>query len=161
MHLEKPISSVENEYGNKVRVRACGICLVDNKVLLVNHQMYAGQDFWSPPGGGVHFGEKAADAVVREIAEETGLVVKVDTFLFTREFVNPPLHAIELFFRVSVTDGHILVGSDPEFTSGEQIINQVAFLTLIQLNAIPEEAKHSIFAGISSWESMLAKGGLL
>ena len=42
---------VEN-FGNKLRVRVCGICIENNKILMVNHHsLNKGDDFWGPPGG--------------------------------------------------------------------------------------------------------------
>lgn len=159
--LEKPVAAVENTYGNRVRVRVCGICLISDKILLVNHSMYPGQDFWSLPGGGVDFGETASEALEREIKEETGYEAKVDSFLFLKEFVNPPLHAVELFFQFSISGGDLIKGIDPEFTPEEQIISQVKWMTFTELAAIQEVAKHSVFSGITSWDDLLMKRGLL
>lgn len=44
--------------------------------VLVSHRRDA--DAWDLPGGGVELGESPWRAVVREVAEETGLVVTVD-----------------------------------------------------------------------------------
>ena len=47
-------------FGNKLRVRVCGICVDENKVLLINHHsLNEGGDFWAPPGGGMDFGKSA------------------------------------------------------------------------------------------------------
>ena len=53
------------------RDRATAVVVRDGKVLLVKE---AGVHYFSLPGGGMHNGEPAADAAVREIAEELGLV---------------------------------------------------------------------------------------
>lgn len=50
----------------------------DGSVLLTRgSELSAFPGVWSLPGGGVEHGEHPADAVVRELAEETGLVVAV------------------------------------------------------------------------------------
>lgn len=60
------------------RIGAYGVCRDDQgRMLLVR----AGPDShrpgtWLLPGGGIEHGEHPADAVVREVAEETGLVVR-------------------------------------------------------------------------------------
>lgn len=40
-----------------------------------------GSRWWSTPGGGVDPGETAAEAAVREVEEETGLVISVDALI--------------------------------------------------------------------------------
>lgn len=137
-------SPVQNFYGNRLRVRVCGICIKDEAILLVNHKSLGDTDFWAPPGGGLEFGEAAAACLVREIREETGLEVVVNEFLFNTEFIKPPLHAVELFFKVSVTGGKLKVGSDPEM-GDTQIIKDVKFLPLRDLKTRLGESLHGIF----------------
>lgn len=48
----------------------------DNSVLLVRHTYRPG---WHTPGGGVNAGESPADAIVREVREETGLIIATPT----------------------------------------------------------------------------------
>ncbi|MGV3504183.1 MAG: NUDIX domain-containing protein [Adhaeribacter sp.] len=121
-------------YSGQLRVRACGICLQNKKILLVHHHQIAGQyNLWSPPGGGVAFGETVQACLVREFKEETGLTVKPGRFLFMSEFLQPPLHALELFFEVHLVAGQLRKGSDPELEENKQLIREVAFKTLAEL----------------------------
>lgn len=61
------------------RVAAYGLCRdSDGRVLLVRASARSNTPgVWSLPGGGIEHGEHPADGVVREVAEETGLTVKV------------------------------------------------------------------------------------
>lgn len=135
---------VHELYGNRLRVRACGICIKDGAILLVNHKSLGNGSFWAPPGGGIQFGESAKECLVREIREETGLEVMVHEFLFATEFIKNPLHAVELFFRVSETGGTLTVGSDPEMSDG-QLIRDVRFMSFPELETQPPESLHGIF----------------
>lgn len=68
----------------------------------------AGADFWATPGGGVEPGESFADAAIRELREETGIVATdLDGPIATREFElllpdGERVWAQEQFFVVSV-----------------------------------------------------------
>lgn len=124
-----PGKEIEKNYGNKLRIRVCGICVQDQKILLVNHQGLGKNGLlWIPPGGGVNFGESLEDSLVREFKEETSLEIKVEKFLFVNEFIDLPLHAIELFFKVTVLSGDLCKGQDPEMKKSNQIIQEVKFI---------------------------------
>jgi 8-oxo-dGTP diphosphatase len=135
-------TAIKNTYGNRVRLRACGICWQDDRLLLVNHKGLNAAHFWAPPGGGVEFGESVNDCLRKEFWEETGLEITVGKFLFTCEFIHKPLHAIELFFSVSVVGGSLKKGNDPELA----IIEDVRFLSEGELLKIPSIELHGIFA---------------
>ncbi|ACY20634.1 NUDIX hydrolase [Gordonia bronchialis DSM 43247] len=61
------------------RVVAVGAVIVDDagRILLVLRKNEPQAGYWSLPGGKVEPGETAVDAVVREVAEETGLQIDV------------------------------------------------------------------------------------
>jgi len=143
-----------------VRVRVCGIYIENNKLLLVNHALDSStSSFWYPPGGGVEFGETAADALKREFKEETGLKVDVGEMLFMNEFIQPPLHAIELFFYIRSAMGELMTGSDPEFSGQDQIIKEVRFLTIEEIKALPDIFAHNLFKRINSIDDILGLKG--
>jgi 8-oxo-dGTP diphosphatase len=136
--MESEIAAI---YGGKVRVRACGLCLSDGKLLLVNHQMQENSDFWALPGGGVEFGHSIRATVERELREETGLTGRCGDFLFACEYIKEPLHAVELFFLVTELSGKLRTGNDPEL----QIIQDVRFLDQAEIDNLPLANLHGIF----------------
>jgi ADP-ribose pyrophosphatase YjhB (NUDIX family) len=111
--------------------------------------------FLAPPGGGMHFGTDAASNLVREFREETGITIAVGTFLFVYEYVNDPLHAVELFFRVKKTGGNLATGNDPELTEADQIIHSVGFLSYQEIKSYPDGQPHGIFDYASSLKELL------
>lgn len=110
----------------------CGICVQDNKILLINHSgLNESNEFWSPPGGGLQFGETIENCLKREFLEETNTVISVGKFLTVREFLKPPLHAIELYYEVKIESGKVQKGFDPEMK--EQIIKEIQWLSFVEV----------------------------
>ena len=66
------------EYPAQPMVGVGGVVIEGEQVLLVRRARPPLQGQWSLPGGLVEVGEKLADAVRREILEETGLRVRVE-----------------------------------------------------------------------------------
>jgi ADP-ribose pyrophosphatase YjhB (NUDIX family) len=151
-------NTVQSFYGNRLRVRVCGICVHDDSLLMVNHQGISEGDFWAPPGGGIEFGESAEGSLQRELAEETGLDISIQKFLFAVEFVHPPLHAIELFFRVGCKDFTLKTGSDPEEGS-PAIIKDVRLMPWNEILALPPSHRHGIFTLVDHPSSITALNG--
>lgn len=146
---------LQHIYGNKIRVRICGLCWHDGDLLMVNHKGLADRDFWAPPGGGLEFGETAEQRLKAEFMEETGLKVSVGTFRFACEFIAKPLHAIELFFDVDVVGGTLLKGRDPELN----IIEAVRFISVDELASMPSKQVHGIFAHVRSADELRKLNG--
>lgn len=144
-------------YGNKVRVRVCGLCWQGDNLLMVNHQGLTQGDFWAPPGGGLAFGESAQDCLEREFVEETGLSIARGRFLFACEFRKKPLHAIELFFDVPLQGGTLLKGDDPELP----IIKEVRFMSPEEIASLPSSSLHGIFSLVSTARDLKTLTGFL
>ncbi len=130
-------------YGNRLRVRACGLCRMDGALLLINHAGLGRPSFWAPPGGEVQFGHTLADTIEREFLEETGLKVRCGAFRFAGEFIDPPLHAVELFFEAIVTGGNLRTGTDPEVNL--RSISEVRFFSADEILSLPDHQKHGLF----------------
>ena len=82
------------------KIIASALIEKDDKFLLVKEILEDGKEYWIVPGGKVEFGETLADAVKREIKEETNLDIEVLKFLDFEEsiHVNHNYHTIIFFF---------------------------------------------------------------
>ena len=144
-------------YGNRIRVRACGICIENDRVLMIGHRAILGENtFWSPPGGGVEVGEMAEDALRREFLEETGLEVAIGKLLIMNEFVKLPLHGIELFFVVKRVGGELTLGHDPEMNLAEQLIQKIEWLSLDEIKRLNLSEKHQFWQKFGSFDEIIA-----
>lgn len=147
------------QFGNRLRTRVCGICIESNKILMVKHKNLGETHLWAPPGGGVHYAERLEQALQREFLEETQLEIELEHFLFTHEFLAPPLHAVELFFKVRITGGQLSKGIDPELKD-DQIIEQVSFQKFETIKEDLDANIHPALRKINTLEELLDMQGL-
>ena len=88
------------------------IIVVDGALLMVRRGREPGKGLWSIPGGRVEFGEYIADALAREVKEETDLDVEVGELIGIAEVVGDP-HYVILDFGARV------VGNDVPRAAGD------------------------------------------
>lgn len=151
---------IDGKFGGRLRIRVNGILVEDDKILLVKLAKMGDAGFlWMPPGGGMHFGSDARGNLVREFEEETGLKVEVKSLLFVNEYLNDPLHALELFFQVKKTGGELRLGTDPELSEKEQILEEIRFFSFSELDNIDRKALHNLFRHCDSIEQLLNMKG--
>jgi len=68
---------VGRRYPDRPVVGVGGVVLSGDRVLIVKRGAEPSKGLWSIPGGAVEVGESLAQACAREVAEETGLAVRV------------------------------------------------------------------------------------
>jgi 8-oxo-dGTP diphosphatase len=81
-----------------------GIAVADGALLLVQRATDPQAGRWTIPGGRVEAGEGLADAVERELLEETGLAVRCGELVGWAERMGPGYHFVILDFAVAVSD---------------------------------------------------------
>ncbi|KAB2343627.1 NUDIX hydrolase [Actinomadura rudentiformis] len=99
------------------RLAAYAVCIEDGRVLLARHVPPKGETNWTLPGGRVEHAEDPFDAVIREVAEETGCDAVVERLLGVDSRVIPaaertipggPEHQnVGIFYQVRITGGHL------------------------------------------------------
>lgn len=91
--------------GPRPEVCVGGIVVHEERLLLVRRGRGAGLGLWSIPGGRVEPGERMADAVEREVLEETGLPVTTERWVGWVERLGPDHHFVIHDFFASLAAG--------------------------------------------------------
>lgn len=150
---------INQKFGGRVRTRVGGVLIENEEVLLVKHNFIGQADYlWAPPGGGIEHGQSAEEALKREFLEETGLKIEVGRLIAINEFIDLPLHAIELFFAVNATNNDFKLGRDPEMEKG-QILSDIQFFSLEKLKNEKSSRIHNIFHNIKSFQELFNTKG--
>jgi 8-oxo-dGTP pyrophosphatase MutT (NUDIX family) len=147
---------MEKEFPIHVLARAA---IVVNGQLLVNKN--SKHSFVFLPGGHVEQGESVADALLRELQEELGLVANIDTYLgcFEYSFVahdKSKCHCHEYNFIYKVTVPGLQAGVIPQSPEDHTVF---AWVPLIELQSVafrPEPLK--VF--LIQWLQGVGSGGI-
>jgi mutator protein MutT len=108
------------------------VAVDDDQILLIRRGRGPAQGVWSVPGGRVEAGETLAEAVVRELAEETGLEGVCEQFLGWVERIGDGYHFVILDFGVTIVAGVEPVAGSDAAEAAWVALDQVAELTLAE-----------------------------
>jgi mutator protein MutT len=117
-----------------MRPEVCvGAVAVDaGRLLLVRRGQGPAAGEWSLPGGRVEEGETLAEAVVREVQEETGLEAVCDTLVGWVERMGEGYHFVILDFAVTVLDGRDPVAATDAAEAAWVPLDEVAHHRLVE-----------------------------
>jgi ADP-ribose pyrophosphatase YjhB (NUDIX family) len=109
-----------------------GAVAVDQeRLLLIRRGRPPGVGYWSVPGGRVQLGETVGEAVVRELAEETGLEGVCDELLGWVERITDEHHFVILDFRVTILDPADPVAGDDAAEAAWVPLHEVSEMDLV------------------------------
>jgi mutator protein MutT len=109
---------MSREYPDRPFVGVGAVIAEGGRVLLVKRGHAPAKGEWSIPGGTMEIGETVREAVVREVREETGLIVEAGELLgvFDRVLRDPSgrvqFHYVLIDFLCIPTGGHLQAGGD-------------------------------------------------
>ena len=99
---------------------------------MVRHQK-ADKSYWLLPGGGVQYGETMAQALEREIFEETGLVSRIGKLWLVCESIDPlgRRHVVNMCFLAESVSGELQASCDPRVVEAKYLTaDQVRGVTM-------------------------------
>jgi 8-oxo-dGTP diphosphatase len=110
--------TVRREYPERPLVGVGGVVIADGRALLIRRRSPPLEGEWSIPGGMLEVGETIEEGVRRELAEETGLEVRVLDFIEVFERIFPDqdgrtkYHFVILDYLCAVESGEARAASD-------------------------------------------------
>jgi len=132
-------------HDNKIfRLRACGIIIENDCVLMAGNE---GVSFLYSIGGGVHHGETAEEAAIREVFEETGVAYEVERLAFIHEnfftmhegvFKDKEWHEIAFYYLMKPRGTQDGVICDSDTPDGDEFIKWIPLGELKNHIAYPE-----------------------
>lgn len=152
--------SHQSAFGNRLRLRACGLLVVDKAVLMIKlRSPVTDEMIWMPPGGEVEFGESLEDSLKREFWEEVRIKIQPHALLHVNELIEEPFHAVELYFEVSPADNkQPEIGSDPELGDAHQLMQDMEWVPLGELTH-RNVAPLSLIPMLTDWDNRATAAG--
>lgn len=126
---------MRREYPDSPIIGVGAVILHQNRVLLIERGQEPLKGEWSLPGGALELGETLAEGIIREVREETGLIVEPITIVEVFDRIvrddrgRIRYHYVLVDFLCRVTGGELACASDAA---------NARWATLDELGPIPE-----------------------
>lgn len=127
----------------KREVRYQGAIIEKHHILLIKHTEHSGgRSYWVIPGGGLEDGEFEEKCVIREMNEETNLVVSVERLLIEETELGG-IYQRRRTYLCKPISGNAQPGVEPETEANQHYaITEVRWFDLRDENAWDEQMKN-------------------
>ncbi len=116
------ISWIRERVGHeRIFLNVAGVVVFDYLGRILLQKRSSSEEFWGFPGGAMELGESAEEAAIREVREETGLDVKVDSLMgvYTKcnnEYPNgDQAQPVLIIFKGSIVGGDLRIDNKETF----------------------------------------------
>lgn len=125
--------------------RAASLIIKDNKLLAAKHKDHP---CYYTVGGGVKRNETSAEAVVREVREETGYILDVDRLAFVQErffdYSGKSHHEIVFFYRMKYSEDINIVNGTYTDQGEKETLHWLPINKLENINIVPSFLKTNL-----------------
>ena len=122
------------------RIRAAGLIVDGQRILLVRHRTPGTErDWWIPPGGGLKPEDTGVlDAARREVFEETGLTASVSRVAYVNEWrqASTGIHHMEFFVPVDSFSGELSLRHIRHDETEAEFIKELRWMTRDRLEGL-------------------------
>ena len=105
---------------------AAGICVKEQRVLMVLQGKVEEPKLWSIPSGGLMKGETFEECCIREVREETGYDIKIIRPLFKKETEYVEVQYFEF----------AIIGGSEEIKDPDNLIYDIAWKSIEEINKL-------------------------
>ncbi|WP_281968528.1 NUDIX domain-containing protein [Roseovarius nanhaiticus] len=138
-----------------IRVATRAVLVHDGKLLLVNAYPDGASDLWCAPGGGAEMHSSLSQNLMREVEEETGLVIEVGAPCLVNEFhaARQGFHQVEIFFRCTWVKGKL----DNAWRDPEGVVTRRRWFRPAELQGIrlkPDSLANIAFSGGIAYDAL-------
>ncbi len=133
---------------DQIFLNVAGIIVFDELDRVLLQKRSKDRDQWGFPGGVMELGESAAEAAIREVREETGLDVRIDSLLgvYSKYFHRYPngdqAQPIAIAFTGSIIGGELFVDGKETFDLRFFELNEVPKLFNSQHNDMLDDVRN-------------------
>lgn len=88
------------------------------QILLGKRRNSHGEFSWAPPGGHLEFGESLEECAIREVSEETAVIIEEPKFLAVTNdiFKEEGKHYISIFMTAHIRNNQVVRNMEPDKT---------------------------------------------